>query len=269
MKERLLKIGVLFFLVAALVVAGVYPVTSHGAAKTTTYNVTLVKGTLGLSLDGINDGSPAAQSSDYTGFSFKMIVTEKATTEKLKTGPATYYPVLIPAKSWKGKPSEQAIPGGTTSVTSTLLKSDAKGKLYLSGGDVDVRTVVGEKKAVTTIGDGKVDPANSLVIPMNLTVVGVVKETGKTYLTMPMSQTLTTGTSYVVAQGVKGGLNGKAYPDSDNTKTLPKPLVGTPLDLNAGTGALAGTTGAMNIVGKNIGSIDFITASLWVMQISK
>lgn len=161
MKERILKLGVPFFLVAVLVAAGVYPITSQAAAKTTTYNVVLQKGTLGISLTSVNKGGASPVTSDYVGFSFKMVVTEKLTTEKVKStgGKASYYPVTILAKSFSGKPSEQLMPGGTTSVTSTKLKSDAKGKLYLSDGDVDVSTVVGEKKVTTKIGDGKADPA--------------------------------------------------------------------------------------------------------------
>src|SRR4030042_1010125 len=142
MKERMLKLGVVFFLVAALVVAGVYPVTSsQAAAKGTTYNVVLQKGSPSVTYISINGGAPSPQLSEGTGISFKMVVDAKAKTEKVKStgGKATYYPVTILKKSFSAPKSKMPMPGGGDhAITTMVMKKDAKGKLYIEGGDVDV-----------------------------------------------------------------------------------------------------------------------------------
>jgi hypothetical protein len=101
MKERLLKRGVTLFLVAVLVVAGV--LASHpvqAAAKGTTYQVVLQKGSPVVSLVSINGGAPAVSGANNETTTFQMVVEAKAKTEKVKStgGTATYYPVTIIAK---------------------------------------------------------------------------------------------------------------------------------------------------------------------------
>jgi hypothetical protein len=270
MKKRILKLAVPFFMVAVLVAATVYPLTSsQAAAKKTTYKVVIQNGSPEISLASINDGVAAPQIGKYDGSSFKMVVTEKATTEKVKStgGTATYYPVTILAKTFKGPSSSYLMPGGGTTIAKTLMAKDAVGKLYLSGGDVDVSQIQGEKKATTKIGDGKEDPAYSLVIPVDF--LSTMAQDGKVYMSMKQSAYMTTGIATITASGVKGGLNGKALPANDTTKTLPNPLVGVPLDLEKGTGTIVGVTGIMNVANKVVGSIDQISAQKWILQISK
>ena len=273
MKERILKISVVFFLVAALVVAGVYPVTSSQAAAKTTYNVVLQKDSPSITYISINAGAPSPQASDSAGITFKMVVEEKAKTEKVKsTGQkASYYPVTILAKSFSGKTSKFPMIGGEGyAITTMVMKKDAKGKLYFNGGgDVDVSNVMG-KKLVTKIGDGTADPAGSLIID-NLLVNTITKleSTGKVFLQVPLTGTYTTGKSYIVVKGTKTRLEGKALPNDDPTKTVPTPLVGQPVDLDAGTGTLVGTTAILNQKNKTMGMMDFLHATVWVMKISK
>src|SRR4030042_31646 len=144
MKERILKLGVSLVLVAVLVAAVVCPITSQAAAKGTTYNVVLEKGSGNVLIASLGGGAPAVQQGDSTGITFQMVVDSKAKTEKVKsTGQkATYYQVIIPKKSWNAPTTSMLMPGGDTSITTTTLKKDAKGKLYsTAGGDVDVNRV--------------------------------------------------------------------------------------------------------------------------------
>jgi hypothetical protein len=265
MKKNMRKIGIMLLLVAILVAAGVYPLTSsQAAAKTITYNVEILKGSKSLSLASVNGGGAAVSGSDNVGMSFKMVVTQKAAKDK----GGSYYPVTIPAKGVKYPSSEAKMPGGTTAVTISTVTKDGTGKLYFNGGNVNVSSVVG-KKLTTTIGaDGQAGSANSLVVNLNSMVVSTIKETGKTYLKMPAAFTFTTGTAYIVCQGIKGSLNGKALPDNDTSKTLPKPLVGVPLDFNAGTGTLVGVGGATGLK-SGIGLLDWIEGTIYLMKITQ
>jgi len=271
MKERLLKIGVTLFLAAVIVAAGVlvsFPVTSQ-AAGGTTYNVTIQKGSPLVSLVSINNGSVAPQTGTNEGITFQIVVDAKAKTEKLKTGPASYYPVTIPKKSFKVPVTRFPMVGGGMSKQTTVLTGDAKGKLYTSGGDVDVSSVMGEKKLTTSIGDGTVDPAGSLVITVATLTTVVAESTGKPFMTTNMLLSFTTGKNSIRVSGSKSGLEGKALPANDTTKSLTNPLVGAPVDLAAGTGTLVGTTALMNIKTKLLGELDMMVGEIWVMQISK
>jgi len=272
MKERLLKSGVTLFLVAVMVAAGVlvsFPVTSQ-AAGGTTYTVTLLKGSPILSLVSVNGSAPSPQLAQQEGYTFKMVVDAKAKTEKLKTGPATYYPVTIVAKSYKA--STQKFPmigGGGIAIQSSFMPKDGKGKLYTSGGDVDITVVMG-KKMVEKFGDGKVDPAGSMIIPdMTVTSIITLESTGKVIMSQPVVQSFTTGQTSLVVKGSGTRLDGKVLPQDDTTKSLPNPLVGKPIDLNAGTGALVSSDGSVGNKSKSIGVTDLIGGQIWNMQISK
>jgi len=273
MKARLLKIGVTFFLVAVVVVAGVlssHPMKSQAAAKSTTYNVTLQKGSGVVSMDSIGGGTPVPMPANFEGFTFQMVVDAKAKTEKLKTGPATYYPVTILAKSFKGPTTTfPMIGGGGNAKVVNIIQKDAKGKLYTSGGDVDVSQVAATK-VTTKIGDGTVDPAGSIVFP-SLSVASVIalESTGKVVMTSPTTYTATTGKCYSIAKGSKTRVDGKALPDNDTSKTLPNPLVGKPLDLDGGTGTLVGTGATFGQKNKTFGAVDYLNGFYWVMKISK
>jgi len=272
MKERLLKIGMPLFLVAVMVVALVLsslPVPLQ-AAGGTTYNVTLQKGSPIVSMVSINGGVGVPEPSDNVGSTFQMVVEAKAKTEKLKTGPASYYPVTILAKSFKAPSAEfPMIGGGGMAKEVKVMQKDAKGKLYISGGDVDVTGVQGSKLA-TQIGDGTVDPPGSMIIgPITLVSILTLKSTGKVFMSTGTTYMMTTGKSYLILKGTKSRMEGKAMPNDDTSKNLPIPLVGQPLDLNAGTGALAGTGAVMNSKNKTIGLMDYLNGQLWVMKITK
>ena len=272
MKERLLKRGVTLFLVAVLVVAGVlasHPGKSQAAAKGTTYQVVLQKGSPVVSLVSINGGAGAVSGANNETTTFQMVVEAKAKTEKLKTGPATYYPVTIIAKSYKAPTQEfPMVGGGGIAVRSSLIAKDAKGKLYISGGDVDVTSVLG-KKLTAKIGDGTVDPAGSMIIQIKSVSNLNDKATGKFLMSAPSDSYYTTGKSYCVVKGSKSRLEGKAMPNDDTTKALSTPLVGQPLDLVAGTGSLVVATGFLNVKNKMLGMIDNLTGLVWVMKITK
>jgi len=274
MKARLLKMGVTLFLVAVLVVAGVlasHPGKSEAASKTI-YNVVLQKGSTSLALASVNDGASAPSLGKNDGITFQMVIEGKAKTEKVKStgGTASYYPVTLIAKSYRAPSQEYPmVGGGGTAVSQGLMAGDAKGKLYISGGDVDVSIVQGEKKQSIKIGDGKADPEGSLFVTLNMKNTLIVKETGKKLMDAPFLFYLTTAKSSLTVQNVKGGLNGKSLPDNDTTNTLPKPMVGEPVHLDAGTGTLVGATGSMNINNKMVGMLDYIVAQVWVMKITK
>jgi hypothetical protein len=271
MKERLLKIGVVFFLIALLVVAGVYPVTSQAASKTT-YQVVLQKGSLTMSIVSINDGASAPQIGKMENTSFTILVENKVKTEKVKSTGATaeYYPVTLVAKSFKSPTVEYPmIGGGGMAVKALSLAGDGKGKLYISGGDVDYSVVQGEKKANVKIGDGKADVKGSLFIPITTKSSLTAKETGKKMQVAIQQVNLTTGICSIIAQGVKGGVNGKSIPKDDTTKSVSNPLMGVPVDLNAGTGTLVGVGASMNAKNTMVGTVDNLTGQVWVMTISK
>jgi len=94
-KKRLLNAGVPLFLVAVMVLATILvsaPVTSQAAAKTTTYNVVVQKGSPVLSLVSTGGGAPAPSGGQNEGTSFQLVVGTKLLTEKVKStkGTATY-----------------------------------------------------------------------------------------------------------------------------------------------------------------------------------
>ena len=269
MKERLLKMGVPLFLVAVMVVAGVYPVTSQAAAKTTTYNVVIQTGSPLVSLVSISNGASAPQTGTNEGITFQMLVDTKAKTEKLKTGPASYYPVTIPKKSFKVPVTRFPMVGGGMAKQATVMAADAKGKLYISGGDVDVSQVMGEKKLTTNIGDGAGDLPGSMIIPMSTVTTVVQESTGKPFMTQKMVINFTTGKNSILIKGSKSGLEGKRLPDDGPTGFLPKPLKGELLNLDAGTGTVVGTTALMNLKVKILGELDMMIGELWVMKITK
>ncbi len=272
MKIRSLKWGVTLLLVAVMVMAGVlssYPGKSQAAAKGTTYNVVLQAGSTSVILVSINDGASIPQLNPQETISFQMVVEAKAKTEKLKTGPASYYPVTIIAKSFKAPTKEMPMVGDLgMAVVSASLAKDAKGKLYISGGDVDVSQVMGEKKLTTKIGDGKVDAEGSAIIPIITVSTVTLKSNGKVFMQTKTSAYLTTGQSYTLVKGSKSGLEGKALPNDDSLKKLPQPLVGKPLDLNAKTGTLVATSSLMNVKNKTMGIVDYLSSQYWVMKIN-
>jgi len=272
MKERLLKSGATLFLVAVMVVAGVlasFPVTSQ-AAGGTTYTVVLQKGSPIMNLVSLNASAPSPSLAQQDTITFKMVVDAKAKTEKLKTGPATYYPVTIIAKSYKAPTQKFPMVGGAgMAIQSSFIPKDAKGKLYTSGGDVDVRLVVGAKGAVATIGDGKIDPAGSMIIPITVTSNISLESSGKVIMTTPTFQYMTTGQSSLVVKGTKTRLEGKSLPADDSTKSLTNPLVGQPVDLSAGTGTLVSTSAVIGSKSKTLGTTDYIGGQIWVMKITK
>ena len=273
MKERILKMGVPLLLVAVLVAAGVYPITSsQAAAKGTTYNVVCQKGTASVTYISIAGGAASPNIGDMVGITFKMVVDAKAKTEKVKsTGQkATYYPVTILAKSFSAPKSRMPMPGGKDYANTTMLmKKDAKGKLYsTAGSDVDVSSVMG-KKLASKIGDGTADPAGSLIIDLTVFTTSTLESSGKVFLQLPLTCAITTGKSYIVVKGTKTRLEGKALPNDDNGKTVPTPLVGQPVDLDAGTGTLVGTTATLNIKNKTMGLMDFLHAAIFVVKITK
>jgi hypothetical protein len=89
------------------------------------------------------------------------------------------------------------------------------------------------------------------------------------FMTTLSTSYYTTGKSYTIVKGSKSRLEGKAMPDSDTSKALPTPLVGQPLDLDAGTGTLVATGGALNQKNKTLGMIDTVTGEIWLMKITK
>jgi len=273
MKERLLKWGVTLFLVAVVVVAGVlasHPVKSQAAAKGTTYQVVVQKNSPVVSLVSVNNGAPAPNVAQNDGVSFQMIVGTKLLTEKVKStkGTASYYEVTIPKKSYKAPTQEFPMPTGGTAVRGSYIANDAKGKLYVSGGDVDVSSVL-SKKQTSKIGDGTADPAGSFLIQINTVSTLTDKSTGKFLMNAPSTSWYTTGKSYCIVKGSKTKVEGKALPNDDTTKSLTTPLVGQPLNLDAGTGTLVVTTGVLQVKNKMLGLIDNLTGQVWVMKITK
>jgi hypothetical protein len=79
---------------------------------------------------------------------------------------------------------------------------------------------------------------------------------------------LTTGKSHGVVQGINGKLEGKALPNHDTTKLLSNPLVGQPIDLDAGTGAVVSSFGSVGTKNKVLGVLDILSAQIWVLKIT-
>ncbi len=229
MKERLMTRVVPLLLVAVLVVAGVVasqPGKSQAAG--TTYTVVVQAGSPLVSMNSVAGSAPVTQASSNEGVTFKMVVDAKAKTEKLKTGPASYYPVTILVKTYKSPEGHFMAPGAGAVTRASFMKKDAKGKLYISGGDVDVASVLG-KKLVSKIGDGTVDPAGSMIIPaFNITSVITLESTVKVFMTTPVLQTFTTGQSSLVVSGSKTRLEGKKLPADDYRYQYLKAVLGQP-----------------------------------------
>lgn len=236
------------------------------AAGGTTYTVVIQKSSPLLSLASVNGSTAIPQIGSNEGITFKMVVGAKLGKDKS----GSYYPVTILAKSFQVPSSEYPMVGGGMSRQSTIMTKDAVGKLYPNGGAVDVSVVMGAKGPVATIGsDGQVGPAGSMVIPVSVTSNITLESTGKLFMSMPMNLVFTTGTSSLVVKGTKSRLEGKALPNDDTSNTLPKSLVGQPLDLNAETGKLVATSGIMGLKNKTLGTLDNVMGEVWVMKISK
>jgi len=234
---------VLFLLLIAALMAGsgIFGFSGQSAAAATTkYNVQIQSGSPSLALILTSKGSSLSQQGTGEGITFQMVVDGKAKTEKLKTGPATYYPVTILAKSFKVPTTYYTLGNNKFKVTE-VMTADAKGKLYTSGGDVDVSTTTDGQHPSAKIGDGVADPEGSLIIPISLAIT-TYGPNGKTLMKMTSLSNFTTGRSKIAFKKSKSGLEGKALPD-DSAGILSNPLAGTPLDLNAGTGALVSTAG--------------------------
>jgi len=223
------------------------------AAKKTTYNVTVTGESPSAALISVSDGTPFSQEGTGEGITFQMTVDSKLKTEKVKSikkGTADYYKVDI--KKIKIPDTYFTLDGNKFKVTTKA--SNAKGKLYVSGGDVDVSQLMGKKKPKETIGDGTADPEGSLLIPklkLTVTVFGpdVGKKKGKKMMSIKTVSTLTTGQSRIVVDEMKkskSGLADMALPDN-GPEGLPNQLKGVPLDLAAGTGALVSTASVMNV----------------------
>jgi len=222
--------------------------------KKTTFKVTVTGESPLAALISVSDGTPFSQEGTGEGITFEMTVDNKLKTEKVKSikkGTADYYKVDI--KKIKIPDTYFTLDGNQFKVTTKA--SNAKGKLYVSGGDVDVSQLMGKSKPKETIGDGTADPEGSLIIPkfkLTVTVYGpdVGKKKGKKMMSIKTVSTLTTGQSRIVVDEMKkskSGLAGLALPDDGPEGVLPNPLQGSPLDLEAGTTALVSTTSVMNV----------------------
>ena len=281
--------GLFFFLVAALVAGGVLVGVPGGAeaAKSTIYDVEILDTGNGwdvknptannespsIAFSSINKGAPGeAVVTANEGITFQMEVKGKAKTEKVKIAgkrvKATYYPVTIKKKSFEAPigRSETISDGELYEIeTTTVMAKDAKGKLYISDTDVDVSQVMKGKKPKTKIGDGTADPAGSLLITISTKSTQTTR--GMVVMKEKSTSTWTTGTSSILIEGSKSGLEGMAFPDNDPTGLLPTPLVGVPLNLEAGKGTLVSTSAAMNQK-MMVGKIDILKGQVWVMKLS-
>ena len=211
------------------------------------------------------------------GITFQMLVATKAKTETLKVGTTktkvSYYPVTILYKTYKDPGGHYAIAYGEETLDGmikTKLVKNAIGKLYFNGGgDVDVKNVQAEKKLTQKIGDGTTDPVGSLIIPIMLFNRQYdVVDKGVTIAKETWTSTLTTGQSSTLIKGSKSAFEGKVLPDDDTSGMLPKPLVGQPIDLVAGTGTLVVTECAMNLSVMMLGKTDYPRSFIWKMKIT-
>jgi len=302
MKKRMrgAKGLLILFLVAVLVVAGVlasHPGKSQAAAKGTLYNVEILDTAtpFDVSKPTVNNESPfvtrqvlpgkglASEILDpivipQEGITFQMLVGTKVLTETLKVGTTktkvSYYPVTILYKTYKDPGGHYAIAYGEETLDGmikTKLLKDAIGKLYFNGGgDVDVKNVQAEKKQTQIIGDGTTDPAGSLIIPIMLFYrqYDVVDKGVTIAKEAKWTSTLTTGQNSTLIKGSKSAFEGKVLPDDDTSGMLPKPLVGQPIDLKAGTGTLVATECSMNLGVMMLGKTDYPRSFIWKMKIT-
>ena len=296
MKKRMrgAKGLLILFLVAALVGGGVlvvFPKESN-AATGVLYNVEILDTATPFDQNNptVNNESPFVSyqiTADkempvpnimpQEGITFQMLVETKAKTETLKVGTtktkASYYPVTILAKTFKDPGSHYNTPYGEETMDMAITKTLAKnaiGKLYISGGDVDVKNVQAEKKPTQKIGDGTTDPAGSLIIPIMLFYrqYDVVDKGITIAKEAKWTSTLTTGQSSTLIKGSKSAFEGKVLPDDDTSGMLPKPLVGQPIDLKAGTGTLVATECSMNLGVMMLGKTDYPRSFIWKMKIT-
>ncbi len=96
-----------------------------------------------------------------------------------------------------------------------------------------------------------------------------MEDTGKVFLEAPLTCSWTTGNASIVVKGSKNRLDGKSLPNDDTSGKLAKPLVGVPVDLNAGTGTLVSTTALFNQKNKTLGIMDYLQGQTYVMKITK
>ena len=275
MKERVVKIGVMLFLVAVLVCTGViYASPQQSRAATgVKYNVEIQSDSPGVVLWAPAKGelySPITMS--WQGTTFQMLVDKKAKAEVLVVGKkkikTSYYPVTILAKSFKA-PNAPFKNGDYAFELRTTMLKDAVGKLYASDTDVDVSAVQAKSKATVKIGDGTNDPKGSMIVNMGLIVAWVATDYGVTAMKEEkVITTLTTGQSSILVKGTKSLLEGKKLPDDDPTGTLPKPLVGAPVDLSGGTGTLVATACFLNQNLMQAGATDILKGFVWTMKIT-
>jgi hypothetical protein len=284
----------IFFVIATVVCSGVLVVfpTNSSAATTVKYNVVILDTSTPFDVSKPTENNespivsyqsarsskdiPAPTISSQEGITFQMLVDKKAKTETLVVGKkktkASYYPVTIPAKTFKDPGAHYAIPYQGDTLDGrilTVLVKDAVGKLYISGGDVDIKNVQAEKKLTQSIGDGTTDPAGSLIIPMVLTREYAVVDKGVTTAKDEKRiTTLTTGQNSTLIKGTKSAFEGKTIPDDDTSGMLPKPIVGAPVDLAAGTGTLVYTNCSLNVNVMMIGKTDFPMGVVWKMKIT-
>jgi hypothetical protein len=213
-----------------------------------------------------------------------MEVKEKAKKKKIKIGGervlVKWYPVVIKKKSFSSPTAEwvqtvQGEPGAPPDVYEmelhTKMAKNAKGKLYITDTDVDVSQVLGKKKAKKPkFGDGKVDPAGSMVIDIALTVSQ--RTMGLNIWQEKLKMTWTTGSASMVVEKSKSSFEGMTFPDDDPTGALPTPFVGAPLVLpegdEIGTGTLVSLAGAM-YTKMIIGKIDVLKGQVWTMKITR
>lgn len=281
------------FVIAALVCGGVldaFP-TQSSAAAGVLYNVEVLDTATPFdpSNPTVNNESPfvtyqtpgkdipAPIVSSQEGITFQMLVEKKAKTEILKVGKtktkASYYPVTIFKKTYKDPGAHYDIAYGEDTLDgmiSTTMAKDAKGKLYVSGADVDVKNVQAEKKLTQTIGDGTTDPAGSLIIPIMLLNrnYAVVDKGVTTAKEASWAATLTTGQSSTIIKGSKSAWEGKVISDDETSGILPKPMVGVAIDLAAGTGTLVVTDCSMNVPLMMTGKTDFPRGYVWKLKIT-
>jgi hypothetical protein len=264
MKERILKWGVPLFLAAILIVPGVLasvPSMSQ-AAGGTVYKVTLVKPSPTQNWTSINSGAAANEPAENSPASFQMVIGTKVA----KDGSV---PVTIVAKTFKGPSTRFAMIGGGGYADSVLtMAKDAVGKYYpKAGAPVNINVVAGAKGSkITFSGSGA---AGSMVIPVTTVDVISLESTGKVVMQTIIPYTMTTGTAYIIVQGTKTRLEGKAFPDSDKQHVLPSPFQGSAIDLNAGTGTIVGVGVSLGQKNKTFGLVDCVNAMAWTMQISK
>jgi hypothetical protein len=93
-------------------------------------------------------------------------------------------------------------------------------------------------------------------------------DTGDKFMKLKTGSYMTTGRTQLVVTKSKTALDGMTMPDDEETGFIPKPLVGEPIDLEAGTGTLVSTSGLIKAKSA-LGRVDNINASMYVLSISR